>query len=142
MESGVFRSWAAEARALVVRWKRCCNSEYSRSRFSGLGTSASRREAGLVTASIEETARELSERHVFFCTLAIGKTGGMATGKGLSTRLVMESANFKNRKPPLICCQRKMQLNYPSVAKACTSALTACVTVSYPAVRKEATSNR
>src|ERR1051326_8822563 len=66
-DRGVLRSWAAEASALVVRWKRSRSSLYSWSRFSGLGTSPA-----LAAKPVADSEAVLtSETHVFFWTEAM-----------------------------------------------------------------------
>ncbi len=69
IDSGVFKSCAALASALVVRWKRSRNSVYSCNRFSGLGTSSAR--AGLDVLGGVEAAPGAFGAYVFFWAVAM-----------------------------------------------------------------------
>jgi hypothetical protein len=65
-------------------------------------------------------AAGLFDTHVFLWALAMRKTtDSMGREK---TQLVGQSTVLKNRIAGQFACQRKMQRNYPSIAKACTFA--------------------
>src|SRR5882672_7159871 len=85
--NGVFKSCAADPRALVVRWNRCCNSEYACGRSAGLGIPSPG------TDMISVWPSPGSGTHKFFCTVAIGVR---ADTKGGRTRLVEQNAVKKS----------------------------------------------
>src|SRR3979411_2899287 len=118
MARGVFKSCAAEARALVVRWKRSCNSAYSCTRLSEPGRSTSGLVAETMPASWPGLPARASETHVFLCVVVI-RESDVRRGEEIRTQLSGRTP-IQNRKARGFCCQRKMHGNYPSVAKLCT----------------------